>query len=144
MSLKTCHVSAVVSYNKNHLQMNVLIVVNIEIVKFEAVDVEPIISSTSKTSDITKNEDEDEEYEFEFKISADEYFKIVEELRANDDDLIEGEEILHKCTHEGCKKIFKHRKYLMTHKRRHLFTNFCHLCGKMIKGELYQHLKLHT
>lgn len=117
--------------------MNFLTVVNIEIVKFEAADVEPNIPT-----DITK--DDDDEYEFEFKLSADEYFKIVEDLRANDDDLIEGEETLHKCTYEGCKKIFKHRKYLMTHKRRHLFTNFCHLCGKMIKGELYQHLKLHT
>jgi hypothetical protein len=51
----------------------------------------PVIVKDEKTFDKIVIKQEvifDDEYEFEFKLSDAEYFKIVQELRAKDDDLI--------------------------------------------------------
>lgn len=63
---------------------------------------------TSIKSEITKD---DEEFEFKFELDAEDYFRIVKELRANDDDLIEIEGTQHTCPHTGCmKKVFTRRR----------------------------------
>lgn len=100
--------------------------------------------------------EEDEDLEFQFKLTEDEYFAIVNELRAKDGDLIEIEESLVKCDDEGCNKIFKNRKALLKHKRRKHGKgeedvrsgtddfSICHLCGKDVKvRSLSLHIKNH-
>jgi hypothetical protein len=96
--------------------------------------------------------DDDDELQFEFKVTDEEYFAILKELRSKDDDLIEIEDTFVKCDYEGCSKIFKNKKFLVRHqKRKHLKIldssdgySICHLCGKDIKIRSYaQHIKNH-
>lgn len=96
--------------------------------------------------------EDDEDYLFEFKLTEDEYFEIVKELRAKDGDLIEVEQTLIKCDSESCTKMFKNKKLLWKHKKRKHFSpdlvtdeySICHLCGKNIKMRSYaQHIKNH-
>lgn len=60
---------------------------------------------------------DDDKYEFQFKITDEDYFNIVQELRAKDDDLIELEQTLLKCSRQGCKKMFETAKRLRKHER---------------------------
>jgi hypothetical protein len=102
--------------------------------------------------------EDDDQFEFEFKLTEDEYFAIVKELRAKDPDLIEIDEVLVKCDHEGCKKMFKNKKALLKHTRRKHGKGedeeprkegtddfaICHLCGKDVKvRSLSLHIKNH-
>ena len=96
--------------------------------------------------------EDDEDLHFEFKLTEDEYFEIVKELRAKDGDLIEVEQTLIKCDSEPCTKMFKNKKLLWKHKKRKHFNpdfvtdeySICHLCGKNIKMRSYaQHIKNH-
>ena len=66
--------------------------------------------------------EDDEDLHFEFKLTEDEYFEIVKELRAKDGDLIEVEQTLIKCDAEPCTKMFKNKKLLWKHKKRKHFT----------------------
>lgn len=92
---------------------------------------------------IKQEEVTDDEYEFDFKIKDEDYFKIVKDLKDKDDDLEELEEIHHKCSREKCGKIFKNEKNLMLHMKQHEISNFCHLCGFLVEGDLNYHLKNH-
>jgi len=84
----------------------------------------------------------DDEYDFQFVIEDADYFKIVDDLRLKDDDIIKIEEVL-QCPREGCKKTFKKKVSLRCHLYNHDVTSFCHLCGIMVKGHLRHHLKNH-
>lgn len=103
--------------------------------------------------------EDDEDFEFQFKVTEDDYFAIVKELREKDGDLIEIEEGLVKCDFEDCKKMFKNKKALTKHKRRKHNVGkseeeirvagsddfaICHLCGKDVKvRSLTLHVKNH-
>lgn len=86
------------------------------------------------------------EYEFEFKMSDEDYFAVIKELRSKDDDVIEVEGTFFTCTHEGCKKMYRTRKILKEHEKRHErrdVVSFCHVCGTDIKGNLEKHIQKH-
>jgi hypothetical protein len=101
--------------------------------------------------------EDDDDLEIQFKLSDDDYFKICQDLRAKDGDLIEVDEDLIMCDFEDCKKMFKNKKALTKHKRRkHLKSeddkkitgtddySICHLCGKDVKNRaLSLHVKNH-
>lgn len=86
------------------------------------------------------------EYEFEFKLSADEYFAVINELRSKDEDVIDVKGMFFNCSRANCKKMFKTRKLFREHERRHErkeHVSFCHVCGINIKGNLERHISRH-